>query len=73
MEAYPFASDAKVAATSALIGQPIGQQEVQLLRQIVLAMSLRAGQTPEAALGGTPIAQTEVLLLQQLLVLVATT
>lgn len=69
---YPYASPEKIAQVEAMLGEPIGNQEVRLLQQICEAAAMSAGMTPSEALGGVPLATgNEVTLLKQLLVILA--
>lgn len=79
MNAYPYASDAKIQEALAVIGEPYVGTTVQMLyRQICVALANRNAtggdpmQNTITALGGSPLATTEQALLQQMLVLAAT-
>ncbi len=79
MTVSPYASDAMIAETEAVIGQSIASNEQQLLQQICLALGNRnAGgsgdplQNTLTALGADVLASTTQGLLQQILVLAAT-
>lgn len=80
MTASPYASDAKIQETLALIGQPyVGTTKMTLLQQICMAFANRNGgggdplQNTSVALGGSPLGTTEQTLLSQNFVLAATT
>lgn len=68
---YPYASPEKIAATQQALGQPIGPQEVVLLKQICFATANSKGITVSAALGGVPMGSDTVTLMKQLLVIIA--
>lgn len=74
----PYASDAKILATEALIGQRIAESTTDLYQQIVIALANRnaVGGDPYSnvttALGGSPLGDADEILLKQMLVLVAT-
>jgi len=79
MNAYPFASDAKIQETLTIIGEPyVGTTNQKLYQQIAMALANRNAvggdpmQNTITALGGSPLATTEQTLLQQILVLAAT-
>ncbi len=80
MTSSAYASDAKIAATVALIGMPsIPSNRQGLLQAIALAFANRnaGGGDPQTnlstALGGSPLANNEQALFSQIFVLAATT
>ncbi len=80
MSQTPYASDAKIAETLAVIGYAhIGSTTQMLYQQICIALANRNAsggdplQNTRDALGGSPLASNEQTLLQQMLVLAATT